>query len=495
MLEAIQLVIIISLTGVLICVIALWVTAKTKTTQALNSKIELEHQLATNADKIKNSEEAINDLKTEIETQKAFSAEQQQALQNREVQLATLKAQLINNEGAINDLKTEIATQKAFSAEQQQELKGKAVQLATLQTQLEEEKRSSQEKVALLEKAEKNMSDAFENLSNKILKENSETFTKHNKESIGTILNPLHKQLDEFRKKVEDVYDKEAKDRTLLSGQINHLKSLNERISQDATNLTNALKGDSKKRGDWGEMILESVLENSGLRKGHEYEVQRSYENQEKNKSRLDVVVHLPNKRDVIIDSKLSLNAYERYYAATDEAEKQQALKQHLASIRQHITDLKSKNYTDLTELHSLDMVLMFVPIEPSLMLAFEHDEGLFTEAFKSGIFLVSPSTLTLNLQIIQNMWRHEYQNQNIQEIAKQASDMYDKLNGFIEALEDIDKHLGKAKESYDKAHNRLSSGQGNLITRAEKMRKLGDLKVKKALPESLVQQASEEDF
>ncbi len=484
MLEAILVVIFISLVGV----IALWFREKKETTKALNNKIELEHQLATNAEQIKNNEDEINHLKIEIENQR-------QELQNREVKLATLKTQFTNNEEVVHHLKTEIETQQRLSATQQQELQDREVKLATLQTQLQEERRLSQEKADLLEKAEQKMSDAFENLSNKILEEKSKKFTAQNQENISTVLNPLRQQLGDFRKKIEDVYDKEAKDRTLLSGQIDNLKSLNERISQDATNLTNALKGDSKKRGDWGEMILESVLENSGLRKGHEYEVQRTYDNQEDKKFRPDVVVHLPNKRDVIIDSKLSLNAYERYCAAIDEAEKQQTLKQHLASIRQHITDLKGKNYADLTGLHSLDMVLLFVPIEPSLMLAFEHDETLFTEAFKNGIFLVSPSTLTLNLQIIQNMWRHEYQNQNIQEIAKQAGGMYNKLNGFIAALDDIDKHLGKAKESYDKAHNRLSSGQGNLIARAEKMRKLGDLEVKEKLPELLVQKALEEPF
>lgn len=359
--------------------------------------------------------------------------------------------------------------------------------IAELSTRLNEERKVSQEKLVLLEQAEKKMMETFENLSNKILDEKSKKFTEQNKINIGEVLNPLREQLGDFRKKIEDVYDKETKDRMSLYHEITNLKSLNEQMSKDAINLTKALKGDSKKRGNWGEVILERVLEDSGLKNGREYEVQGSYRDENGKLFYPDIVVHLPNNRDVIIDSKISLNAYERYYAAEDERDKQQALSEHLTSVRTHVNELKGKSYDELCGVNSLDMVLMFVAIEPALMLAFENDDSLFQDAFSKGIFLVSPSTLTMNLQVVQNMWRYEYQNQNAQEIAKKAGDMYDKFSGFVDALEDVGDKLDKAQNAYETAHNRLSEGKGNLISRAEAIRKLGELKTNKRLPKELV--------
>ncbi len=390
----------------------------------------------------------------------------------------------------IDELNDAIKDREKINTELQKELESHKVSLAELSTKLEEERKQSVEKVALLEQAEKKMTDAFENLSNKILEEKSKKFTDQNKINIGEVLNPLREQLGDFRKKIEDVYDKETKDRLSLYHEITSLKSLNEQMSKDAINLTNALKGESKTRGNWGEVILEKVLEQSGLRNGHEYEVQGSYRDEDGKLFYPDIVVHLPNKRDVIIDSKISLNAYERYYAAEDEQVKNIALKEHLNSIKNHVNDLKGKTYDELVGVNSLDMVLMFVPIEPALMLAFENDDRLFQEAFRSGIFLVSPSTLSMNLQIIQNMWRYEYQNQNAQEIAKRAGDLYDKFTGFVNTLDDIGKNLDKATKSFETAHKQLIDGKGNLISKIENIRELGNLKTKKQLSEELVNKA-----
>ena len=369
-----------------------------------------------------------------------------------------------------------------------------SARIAELETLLESERQLTKEKISLLEQAEKKMTDAFENLASRIIEEKSKKFTEQNRANIGEVLNPLREQLGDFRKKIEDVYDKESKDRVSLYHEITSLKSLNEQMSRDAINLTRALKGDSKKRGNWGEVILERVLEDSGLRNGQEYETQGSFRDESGNLYKPDVVVHLPDNKDVIIDSKVSLNAYERYSSTEDDAERDQALKDHLNSIRNHISGLQDKNYADLLKVNSLDMVLMFVPIEPALMLALEHDENLFQDAFRSGIFLVSPSTLTLNLQIIHNMWRYEYQNRNAQEIAKRAGDLYDKFVGFVEALEDIGDKLNKAQSSYQTAHNRLSEGKGNLIKKAEDMRKLG-LETSKKLPTELVNESQEDEI
>jgi DNA recombination protein RmuC len=434
--------------GIILGLTVMWLVFRSKVNQLSNNNIELQRNLAVETERTGNKDYRIDELND--------------ALRQRE--------------DSIKD--------------QQKDSEENKARIAQLCTQLDDERRLSQEKAILLEQAEKKMTDAFENLSNKILEEKSKKFTDQNKENIGEVLNPLREQLGDFRKKIEDVYDKETKDRQSLYHEITNLKSLNEQMSKDAINLTRALKGDSKKRGDWGEVILERVLEDSGLKNGREYEVQGSYRDESGKLFYPDIVVHLPNKRDVVIDSKISLNAYERYYSCEDEQEKQQALKEHLNSVKKHIIDLKSKNYDELIGVNSLDMVLMFVAIEPALMLAFENDETLFQDAFKSGIFLVSPSTLTMNLQVIQNMWRYEYQNQNAQEIAKRAGDMYDKFAGFVDALEDIGDKLGKAQDAYDTAHNRLIDGKGNLISRVEAIRKLGELKTNKQLPNELVKKA-----
>jgi DNA recombination protein RmuC len=398
--------------------------------------------------------------------------------------LAAVKQLLEDRSAQIDELKSRL--------KQHEDADYKA-RIAELQTLLESERRSIGEKIALLEQAEKNMTASFENLANRIIEEKSKKFTEQNKLNIGEVLNPLREQLGDFRKKIEDVYDKESKDRLSLHHEITSLKSLNEQMSKDAINLTKALKGDSKKRGTWGEVILERVLEVSGLKNGREYETQGSFRDESGKLFYPDVVVHLPDKKDVVIDSKVSLNAYERYCSAEDENERKQALNEHIASIRNHIAGLQGKNYSELVKVNSLDMVLMFVPIEPALMLALEHDENLYQDAFRKGIFLVSPSTLTMNLHIIHNMWRYEYQNRNAQQIAKSAADMYEKFVGFVEALEDVGDKLDKAQSAYRTAHNRLSDGKGNLIKRAEDMRKLG-LETGKRLPGELVNKNQEEN-
>ena len=422
-------------------------------------------------------------LRKQISAAADESSEKQQAL-------AVEVERVQQKDFRLDELKRELERSNAKNQTLQSDLEQYKVNLAELNTTLQEERKQTEEKLALLQQAEKKMTDAFENLSNRILEEKSKKFTDQNKLHIGEILNPLREQLGDFKKKVEDVYEKETKDRLSLFHEITHLKSLNEKMSQDAVNLTNALKGESKTRGDWGEVILEKVLEHSGLTNGREYEVQPGYKDEDNRQFRPDVVVHLPNNRDVIIDSKVSLVAYERYYAAEDEQEKNLALTEHVASIKTHITGLAKKNYEELTGMNSLDMVLMFVPIEPALMLAFEAEDNLFQEAFKQGIFLVSPSTLSMNLQIIHNIWRYEYQNQNAQEIAKSAGDLHDKFVGFIESLEDVGDKLDKAKDSYDTAFNRLTDGRGNLVARVDKIRELGSLKTKKKLSNDVLQKA-----
>ena len=365
--------------------------------------------------------------------------------------------------------------------------------LSELETRLEDERRSGEEKLALMQEAREQLKMEFQNVANKIFEDKSRKFTEQNRENIEGVLKPMREQLQDFKKKVEDVYDKESKDRVSLLNEIIHLKSLNERISEDAVNLTNALKGQSKTRGSWGEMILERVLEESGLQKGREYDVQTMYASDEGQRRHPDVIVHLPEGKDIVIDSKVSLTAYEKYCSADREEVRDKRLKEHIISIRAHIRDLSGKRYEELEGVRTLDFVLMFLPIEGAFWTAIESEQGLFNEAFDKNIMLVSPSTLLATLRIINNIWRYEDQNKNALIIAKKAGDLFDKFVGFVEVLDDVGQKIDKARESYQTARNRLTDGRGNLVRRSIELRQLG-VKAQKELPEGLVVKALEEE-
>ena len=354
----------------------------------------------------------------------------------------------------------------------------------------ESEQKAAKEQIALLQEAEKRLGESFENLANRIFEDKSKKFTDQNKENLEGTLNPLREQLRDFRQKIEENQSSDIKARTELHAKITQLQELNQQISVDADNLTKALKGDSKKLGDWGEMVLERVLEQSGLEEGREYETQASRRDEEDDRNRRpDVIVHLPDSKDVIIDSKVSLNAYQRYSESEDPEEERRALAEHLVSIRRHIKDLRDKRYDQLIGVNSLHAVLMFVAIEPALLLAVKEEPGLFGEAQKSGIFLVGPSTLMLALQVISNIWRHEYQTINAQKIADRGGKLYDKFVGFVESLTRIGHSLKGAQKSYDEAYGQLERGRGNLVGQAEKLRKLG-VSVRKRLPQDIGEEA-----
>ncbi len=354
--------------------------------------------------------------------------------------------------------------------------------VSRLETQLAEERNQNQEKLQLLENAREKMSLEFKNLANEILEQKGRAFTDSNRQNIENILKPLQDKIQQFEKKVEDTYDRESKERFSLAKEIRNLQDLNLRISEDAVNLTNALKGDSKTQGNWGEFVLERLLENSGLRKGSEYVIQKSLRTSEGGNRQPDVIIHLPENKDVIVDSKVSLVAYERYYSEQDESKKNAALKEHIQSIRNHIRDLSKKDYQNLQAVRSLDFVIMFLPVESAFALAVQNDQSLFTEAFDKNIALVGPTTLMATLRTIQNIWRYEHQNKNALEIAKGAGAMYDKFVSFTEDLEDIGKRLDQTQVSYEQAHKKLVSGRGSLVSRVEKLKTLG-ARASKSLP------------
>lgn len=356
--------------------------------------------------------------------------------------------------------------------------------LSELTTQLDAERRQADEKIAVLNDARERLTVEFKLLAEQILEEKGRIFADHNKNQMDGLIDPLREQLGNFRKRVEDVYDNESRDRATLLNEINHLKNLNERIGKDALNLTNALKGDVKTLGGWGEVVLERILEASGLEKGRSYETQVSMTGSRGSRYQPDVIVRLPEGRDVIVDAKVSLKAYERYHASTDETVRSTAIKALLSSLRSHLKGLSEKHYEDLEGLRTLDFVLMFVPIEAAFFTALEHDRSLFTEAFEKNVILVSPSTLLVTLRTIHNIWRYADQNENALEIARQAGGLYDKFIGFVEALEEVGRQLDRAREAHRTARERLCSGRGNLVRRAEQLKALG-VKANKALPAS----------
>lgn len=354
-----------------------------------------------------------------------------------------------------------------------------------------EEKLSSQQsnfeaQLKLVQDAKQSLSQEFENLANRIFDDKQSKFSEQSKQALETSLSPLRRDLGDFRKQVSTAYDKENADRNRLAGQIGELQKQTMQISADAVNLANALKGDNKQQGNWGEFVLEKLLEDSGLSKGREYETQVALKDEEGKRRNPDVIIRLPEGKDIIIDAKTSLLNYERYFHAETDQDKQEFLKHHLSSLRSHIKGLDVKNYEKLDSVNSLDFVLIFIPVESAFMLALDNDPDIMREAYDRGIILVSPSTLMVTLRTIKNLWRYADQNINAQQIAEKAGGLYDLFVLHVEALEDIGKHLDKSKDAYDTALKRLSSGRGNLVKRSEELKTLG-AKTKKALADKLL--------
>jgi len=360
---------------------------------------------------------------------------------------------------------------------------------AELQTRMNEQVKNAAEKLALLKDAETRLNHQFENLAGKIFDERNRQLTEHHKTSLDHIVKPLREQLGEFKQRIETVYDNENKDRISLREEIVSLRRDTAQMNQEALNLTRALKGDKKTQGNWGEMILETVLEKSGLRKGIEYETQGAFRNENNRLYKPDVIVRLPENKDIIIDSKVSLLAYERYCSTEDDAERIAALKQHTEAVRSHIKSLSSKDYSGLKGLRSLDFVLLFIPIEAAFIAAFQADERLFTDAFEHKIVVVTPTTLLATLRTIENIWRYERQNENARAIADKAGIVYDKIRGFVEDLDKLGKQLSTVHATYDGVMNKLTHGHGNLIRQASSFVDLG-VKVKKTIPKSITEQA-----
>ncbi|WP_421350093.1 DNA recombination protein RmuC [Aeromonas veronii] len=358
---------------------------------------------------------------------------------------------------------------------------------------LRSERLAAAEKLQLQQEAELRLSQQFENLANRIFEQNSGNFRELNQNSLDLLLTPLKEQLEGFRRQVGETHAQETAQRHSLKFELERLAELNARMTEEAAALTRALKGDSKQQGNWGEVVLARILSECGLREGHEYHTQVNIEVEKGKRYQPDVIVHLPQEKDIIIDAKVSLTAYERWYNAEDELEKAVALKEHVASVRNHIRELGRKDYQQLPGVRTLDYVLMFVAVEPAFLTAMEADPSLVRYGLDNNILLVSPTNLMVALRTIENLWRYERQNQNARQIAERAGRLYEKLRLFVEEMQQMGGSLHKAQESYDKAMGRLVNGRGNLIAQVERFRELG-VEVTKSLPEPLVERALERD-
>ena len=432
--------------------------------KALNEKIELNHS---------SYEGQINTLNT---SNRKLEEEKKLIKESLEDKLKVIEKHTHENIGSITEtyeLKLSNLTKISENKEKQ------------LLREFEIKEANLNEKISLLEESKIQMKMEFENLANKLFDENQ----KKSNVNLTQVLTSFKDQLEGFGKRVNEIYNEETKQRTSLLTEIKTLKELNNQIATDAVNLTKALKGENKTQGDWGEMILSSILDQTGLREGKEYTIQGSFSDNEGKRLRPDVIVHLPSKKDIIIDSKVSLNSYLAYCKTENVTQKENSAKELAKSISAHIKGLSNKKYEDIDGVSTLDFVLMFIPIEGAFLLATSQDDNLFKMAFEHNIMLVSPSTLYVTLRTIENIWRNEHQNENAQLISKKAADLYDKFASFVVDIEEIGTNINRTQKSYDNAMNKLIAGKGNLIKRSEEFIELGVKPKKQINTKSLIEE------
>jgi len=404
---------------------------------------------------------------------------------------------LLEREQQLRNNLIEMEKRLALGIEETSELRSQkerlGIQISRYEAEMDNLQQKNTEQKAEVEKLQEKFTKEFENLANKILDVKSEKFTKQNKENIENILNPLKEKIKTFEDKVEKSQKENISIHSSLKEQLLNLQSQNLKITQEAENLTKALKGDSKMQGNWGELVLERVLEKSGLEKDREYSVQQSFTREDGSRVLPDVIINLPDGKKMVVDSKVSLTAYERYINVEEEFQ-EKYLKEHISSIKNHVDQLSSKKYEDLYEMESPDFVLMFVPIEPAFAIAINNDNSIYNKAFEQNIVIVTPSTLLATLRTIDSMWNNEKQQRNAIEIARQAGALYDKFEGFISDLTKVGKKMDEAKIEYKGAMNKLVEGRGNIITSIEKLKKMG-AKAKKSLPDKYLERAQQDDF
>jgi DNA recombination protein RmuC len=457
-------------------VVFMWIRQKMQLQVAtLQQQLESQEQL---------NEQQLEQIQTQLRHSRDELDESETSREQAAVELRQIHGQLM----AANEKLVRLEEIRQEREQIQQELARLREQKAQLSAQLREQEarhqeqiQTSREKLQLLERAEERLKQQFEHLANQLFEAKTAKVDQQNRQSLEGLLNPLKIQLEGFKKQVTDSFSVEAKERHTLVHELKNLQRLNEKMAQEAVNLTQALKGDNKQQGNWGEVVLARILDESGLREGHEYQTQTSLKSEEGKRYQPDVIVNLPDSKQVVIDSKMVLVAYERYFhAETDEA-REKALSEHLQAMRTHLKELSRKDYQQLEGIQTLDYILMFIPVEPAFQVAIQADPALIHDAMEQNIIVVSPTTLLVALRTIDNLWRNEYQNRNAQLIAEKASRLYDKLRLFVDDMEALGVALGKARDNYQTAMNKLATGKGNAIRQAEGFKTLG-VEVKKSI-------------
>ncbi|WP_439889467.1 DNA recombination protein RmuC [Pseudomonas sp. MBLB4123] len=428
-------------------------------------------------------------LSAQLDACRQESAEIGEIKADQQAELAALRreAELLQHERQV--AREAAQAWQAQREEQEAELRRLGAEKAALSAELREQQESHQQRLADLQGSRDELRAQFAELAGKIFDEREQRFAETSQQRLGQLLDPLKERIQAFEKRVEESYQQEARERFSLGKELERLQQLNQRLGDEALSLSRALKG-QKTQGNWGELVLERVLEHAGLEKGREYQTQVSLKSVEGERFQPDVLIQLPGDKQVVVDAKVSLSAYQQFVAAEDEAARQQALKLHVQSLRGHLKGLSRKDYQRLEGLHSLDFVLLFVPIEAAFAAALQADPGLFQEAFEQHIVIVSPTTLLATLRVIDSLWRQERQSQNAREIAERAGALYDKFVAFIQDLDEMGGRLQQLDKAYAAARNKLCEGRGNIISRVENLKLLG-ARASKSLPAELLEQAA----
>jgi len=466
----------IVLVGVIFLVLMLWWLYHRSQEKAM---VVLHVSVQTLQDHLDIQQQQMDSQREDMTAQKISSASMAGRAQYAEKQEADLKQVLAAKDGTIDALKRELSDYTSTIAE--------------LETRLMGERKAALEKLELLDDAKAKLANEFKLLANQIFEEKGKVFSQQNRSSLDDVLKPMRDQLGDFRKRVDEIHTDDSKERASLREHLSQLKDLNQQMSADAVSLTRALKGESKAQGNWGEMILERILETSGLREGKEFAREQSFTGEDGKRLRPDVVIYMPGDKQVIIDSKVSLTDYERAISANDAADRKIAMTAHLRSLKTHIQSLSAKRYDHLPNVHSPDYVLMFVPIEGAYLMAIEADASVFEFAFEQRVAVVTPSTLYATLKLIEQLWRYERQSENVVKLIDRASKLHDKMVTFVESFEEVGKRLDQAQNAYETALDRIKSGRGNVIGQIATLGMLAG-KTKKELPAHLIEAAALED-
>ncbi len=456
--------------------------------QVVNNAVE-QDRLLEQLNRLKDEKESLlvdfEDEKSQLHQSRAQEKDAALALAREQEKLGALQRQEQALAQRLTDTENKVL-------QLQQNLNEVQARLATEQEARQQEQRNADEKLAVIQESREQLLKEFEHLSQKIFDQKTKQFSEQSQQGINTLLNPFREQLDGLKKKVEDVYVADAKDRASLQAQIGELHKLNQQMSAEAHALTTALRGEKKTQGNWGEMVLQTVLEKSGLREGEEFIREQSLNNDDGKRFRPDVIINLPDDKHIVVDSKVSLNAYTDMVNADSDAERQQCARRHVEAIRQHIRSLSEKAYQQLDGLNSPDFVFLFMPVEPAFMVAFEHDDNLFNEAFERRIVVVTPTTLLATLRTVASIWAIERRNKSTEKLADQAGKIYDKLAIVVERMETMGRQINTVQGTYDDTWKALKGGRGNLINQADQFRKLG-VRAKKEMAKALVEEANSE--